>query len=80
MNRMGPVGTGDTVQEALLGIEIWEHEQDQGRQPSVVPVGPAAVEVPAVVPQAGPHPPGGGGPALELQQVEAPLAPVRQLE
>ena len=74
------VGTGDTVQEALLGIEIREHEQHQGRQSTVVPVGPAAVEVPAVVPQAGADPPGRSRPALELQEIEAPLTTVPQLE
>ena len=74
------MGTGDTVQEALLGIRVREHEQHQGRQPSVVPVGPVAVEVTAVVPQAGADPPGRSRPALELQEVEAPLALVRQLE
>ena len=76
----GAVGPGDTVQEALLGIRVREHEQHQGRQPSMVPVGPAASEVTAVVPQAGANALGGGGPALELQEVESPLLPVRQLE
>ena len=65
------VEPGGNPQEGVLGVGGLEHEQHQGELPDVVPLGPAAGEVPAIVFQAGVNPFGGDGSSLELQQAVA---------
>ena len=65
------VHAGGGVQEGVLVAGGLEDEQNQGQFPAVVLPGVAAPEVAAVVLQPGAHPPGRGGPPLELQEAIA---------